>query len=150
MRLEAVRFFLLTHETGSISEAARKMGKLDFAYTGIGQPDLTKFSCQQIGYYDFVAVCHRDHLLASHDELGLTDMNCYKQISTRLHPSTDSSKVRLSDSFWQVSDYQSVVALVKRGLGWANCPKVEAIRSGELVNLDHPMAVYRWPVGLAN
>ena len=126
-------------------------GELDFAYTGFNQLDVTRFTCQQIGHYDFVAVCHRDHLLATHDEIELTDMNSHRQISARLHPSTDASKVRLSDNFWQMSDYQSALALVKRGLGWTVCPKSEAIeeiRLGNLVILNHPQAVYRWPVGL--
>lgn len=92
-----------------------------------------------------------DHPLASYDYLEVSDLYSHRQIWTRLHRTTDSKKVRFSDSFRQVSDYQTAVGLVRRGLGWTNCPKamaIDNIRLGELVILSHPQAVYRWPVVL--
>ena len=126
-------------------------GEIDFVYTSLVEPDLSRFVCRQIGFCDFVAVCHRDHPLASYDYLQVTELYNQRQIWTRLHPSSDSRKIRMSDSFWQVSDYKTAIDLVMRGLGWTYCPKsfaIEKIRDGELVILSHPQAVYRWPVGL--
>ncbi|MGI9274662.1 MAG: LysR family transcriptional regulator [Endozoicomonas sp.] len=125
-------------------------GEIDLAYTGLTAPDVQHFSCRQIGQYDFVAVCSVEHPLAGYESLDVPDLHCYRQISPRLH-NPGAPDRRFSENFWQVSSYATALELVCRGLGWTICPRslaIDGIRTGNLVILNHPLAVYRWPVGL--
>ena len=121
-------------------------GELDLGYTGLASFDATSLSCRQIGQYDFVAVCSCAHPLADYEQLDVSDVYCYRQISPRLQDPNAKDR-RLSENVWQVSSYEAAIKLVERGLGWTICPKplaIEGIRSGSLIILNHPQAVYRW------
>ncbi|MGI9282628.1 MAG: substrate-binding domain-containing protein [Endozoicomonas sp.] len=98
-----------------------------------------------------MAVCRSDYPLADYEQLEISDLFCHRQINSQIHDKTRLQTDRLSDNFSQVPNYSVAVELVRKGHGWTYCPKhavLEDIRSGKLVILNHPQAVYRWPVGI--
>lgn len=142
----------ITIQIGFDDEITNKVesGDLDLAYTSLASQNASAFSCHQVGYYDFVAICSNTHPLTGYEQLDISDVHCYRQISPRLQNPKAPDR-RFSENFWQVSSYEAAIALVCRGLGWTLCPKplaIDDIRAGKLVILNHPLAVYRWPVGL--
>ena len=111
--------------------------QLGIGYQGLTTPAaLTRFG---LGRMAMPLVVAPDHPLAQMAAPSLEDLRQHRQLLvTARQPGTERERFRLSTAIWWVEGDLSVLALVKRGLGWATVPAfllTEALAHGDVVCL---------------
>ena len=133
--LELELLFPMMEDLNDMLLAGR--AQLGIGYQGLTTPAaLTQFSLGQMAMPLVVAP---DHPLAQMTAPRLDDLRQHRQLLvTGRQPGTERERFRLSTAIWWVEGDLSVLALVKRDLGWATVPAfllTEALARGEVVRL---------------
>ena len=133
--LELELLFPMMEDLSDMLLAGR--AQLGIGYQGLTTPAaLTRFS---LGRMAMPLVVAPDHPLAQMAAPGLEDLRQHRQLLvTARQPGTERERFRLSTAIWWVEGDLSVLALVKRGLGWATVPAfllTEALAHGDVVCL---------------
>ena len=133
--LELELLFPMMEDLSDMLLAGR--AQLGIGYQGLTTPAaLTRFG---LGRMAMPLVVAPDHPLAQMAAPGLEDLRQHRQLLvTARQPGTERERFRLSTAIWWVEGDLSVLALVKRGLGWATVPALlltEALAHGDVVCL---------------
>ena len=133
--LELELLFPMMEDLSDMLLAGR--AQLGIGYQGLTTPAaLTRFG---LGRMAMPLVVAPDHPLAQMAAPGLEDLRQHRQLLvTARQPGTERERFRLSTAIWWVEGDLSVLALVKRGLGWATVPAfllTEALAHGDVVCL---------------
>ena len=133
--LELELLFPMMEDLSDMLLAGR--AQLGIGYQGLTTPAaLTRFG---LGRMAMPLVVAPDHPLAQMAAPSLEDLRQHRQLLvTARQPGTERERFRLSTAIWWVEGDLSVLALVKRGLGWATVPAfllTEALAHGDVVCL---------------
>ena len=133
--LELELLFPMMEDLSEMLLAGR--AQLGIGYQGLVTPAaLTRFG---LGRMAMPLVVAPGHPLAQLAAPGLEDLRQHRQLLvTARQPGTERERFRLSTAIWWVEGDLSVLALVKRGLGWATVPAfllTEALAHGDVVCL---------------
>ena len=133
--LELELLFPMMEDLSEMLLAGR--AQLGIGYQGLVTPAaLTRFG---LGRMAMPLVVAPGHPLAQLAAPALEDLRQHRQLLvTARQPGTERERFRLSTSIWWVEGDLGVLALVKRGLGWATVPAfllTEALAHGDVVCL---------------
>ena len=133
--LELELLFPMMEDLSDMLLAGR--AQLGIGYQGLTTPAaLTRFG---LGRMAMPLVVAPSHPLAQLSAPALEDLRQHRQLLvTARQPGTERERFRLSTAIWWVEGDLSVLALVKRGLGWATVPAfllTEALAHGDVVCL---------------
>lgn len=112
-----------------------------------------EISFRRLGDISLANVAPADHPLAGRPAVGFAQLHGFRQIVYAPHEGElPTGEYLSSGKSWSVNSYSLLLRLLKKGLGWAVCPRhliSEELASGEIIELN--LAAYpvtEWLVGL--